>query len=71
MDELEAQIALAQARLTSAVKSGEPEDSPQVRHDRLGRDARLERMHRLWAIHRLIRLGQLESLEGTYVHSAE
>jgi hypothetical protein len=30
MDGLETQIALAQARLTSAVRSGEPQDSPQV-----------------------------------------
>ena len=64
MDGLETQIALAQARLTSAVKNGEPEDSPQVRQ----MDARLERMRRLWATHRRIRLGQLESHEGAYVH---
>ena len=71
MDGLDTQIALVQAKLTSAVKSGEPENSPQVRHDRLGRDARLERMRRLWATHRLIRLGQLESHEGAYVHPAD
>ena len=62
MDGLEAQIALVQARLTSAIKSGEPEDSPQVRT----MEARLERMRRLWATHRQIRLG-LETREGQYV----
>ncbi len=66
MDGLDAQIALMQAKLTSAVKSGEPEDSPQVRQ----MDAQLERIRRLWATHRRIRLGQLELHEGTYVHSA-
>ncbi len=66
MDELDAQIALVQAKLTSAVKSGEPEDSPQVRQ----MNARLERIHRLWATHRRIRLVQLELHEGEYVHSA-
>jgi hypothetical protein len=71
MDGLDTQITLVQARLTSAVKSGEPESSPQVRHDRLGRDAQLERMRRLWATHRRIRLGQSESHGGTYVHSAD
>jgi capsule polysaccharide export protein KpsE/RkpR len=53
MDGLEMQIALTQARLTSVIKSGEPEDSPQVRQ----MEARLERMRRLWATHRRIRLG--------------
>jgi hypothetical protein len=62
MDGLETQIALAQAKLTSAVKNGEPEDSPQVRQ----MDARLERMRRLWATHRRIRL-ELEASEGQYV----
>jgi hypothetical protein len=66
MDGLNAQIALTQAKLTSAVKRGEPEDSPQIRHDRLGRDARLERMRRLWVTHRQIRLG-LETHEGRHV----
>ena len=67
MDGLDAQIALVQAKLTSAVKSGEPENSPQVRQ----MDARLERMRRLWATHRRIRLGQSESHEGAYVHPAD
>ncbi len=66
MDGLDAQIALMQAKLTSAVKSGEPEDSPQVRQ----MDARLDRIRRLWATHRHIRLGQLELHEDEYVHSA-
>jgi len=61
MDGLDAQIALVQAKLTSAVKSGEPEDSPQVRQ----MDAQLERMRHLWATHRQIRLGA-ETREGQY-----
>jgi len=61
-----AQIALPQARVTSAVKSGESADSPQIRHDRLGRDARLERMRVQWATHRRIRL-ELETSEGNRV----
>jgi hypothetical protein len=63
MDGLDAQIALMQARLTSAVKCGEAENSPQV----CQMEARLEQMRRLWATHRRIRLGQKESLEGEYV----
>jgi hypothetical protein len=62
MDNLDTQIALVQARLTSAVKSGEPEDSPLVRQ----MDARLERMRRLWTTHRRIRL-DLETSEGDHV----
>ena len=49
MERLDAQIALVQAKLTSAVKSGEPEDAPQMRH--------------LWATHRRIRL-EVEMWEG-------
>ena len=62
MDGLDTQITLVQAKLTSAVKNGEPEDSPQV----LQMDARLDRMRRLWATHRRIRLG-LETSESEYV----
>jgi hypothetical protein len=61
MDDLDTQIAQVQARLTSAVRNGEPEDSPQLRQ--MG--ARLERMRRLWATHRQIRLG-LQTNESTY-----
>ena len=69
MDNLDAQIAQMQTQLTSALKRGEPEDSPQMRHDRLGRDARLELMRRLWVTHRQIRL-RLETHEGQHVRHA-
>jgi hypothetical protein len=62
MEGLDTQIALAQARLTSAVRNGEPENSPQVRQ----MAAQLERMRHLWTTHRRIRLGPATS-EGEHV----
>ena len=65
MDTLDTQIALVQTQLTSALKRGEPEDSPQI----LQMDARLELMRRLWVTQRQIRLG-LETHEGQHVRHA-
>ena len=61
MDNLDAQIAPVQTQLTTALKQGEPQDSPQI----LQMDARLERMRRLWATHRRIRL-ETEKSEGRH-----
>lgn len=65
MDTLDAQIAQMQTQLTSALKRGEPENSPQM----LQMGARLEWMRRLWVTHRQIRLGQ-ETHEGQHVSHA-
>ena len=62
MDTLDVQIAQMQTQLTSALKHGEPEDSPHLRQ--MG--ARLERMRQLWATHRRFRL-ELETSEGRHV----
>lgn len=60
MGDLDKQITQVQAQLTRVVRNGEPEDSPLVRQ----MDARLERMRRLWATHRRLRLGLPETAEG-------
>ena len=65
MDTLDAQIAQMQTQLTSALKRGEPEDSPHM----LQMNARLEWMRHLWAAHRQTRLG-LETSEGQHVRHA-
>ena len=65
MDTLDAQIAQMQTQLTSALKRGEPEDSPQI----LQMNARLEWMRPLRTTHRQIRLG-LETHEGQHVRHA-
>jgi len=65
MDNLDAQITQMQTQLTSALKCGEPENSPHL----LQMDARLERMRHLWATHHQIRLG-LETHEGQHVRHA-
>ena len=62
MDNLDIQIAQMQTQLTSALKRGEPENSPQM----LQMAARLEWMRHLWATHRQIRL-ELETHEGQHV----
>ena len=59
MENLDIQIAQTQVQLTSALKRGEPADSPHL----LQMDARPERMRHLWATHRRIRL-EAETREG-------
>jgi len=66
MGDLDKQITQMQAQLTRAVRNGAPEDSPLVRQ----MDARLERMRRLWATHRRLRLGLPEKAEGQNAHLA-
>ena len=65
MDNLDIQIAQMQTQLTSALKRGEPEDSPQI----LQMNARLEWMRHFRALHRQTRLG-LETSEGQHVRHA-
>jgi hypothetical protein len=62
MENLDAQIAQMKTQLTSALKRGEPENSPQM----LQMNARLEWMRHFRATHRQTRLG-LGTSEGQHV----
>jgi hypothetical protein len=63
VDSWDPQFAGGQTQATYAMPSDEPESSPQLCQI----DARIERMRRLWATHRRLRLGLPEIERGTCV----
>jgi len=62
MRDLGRQITTLQSQMTAAVQNGETENSPHLRQ----MDARLERMRRLWATHRQLRLDPPTANEGCH-----